>query len=276
VTLAVAIASWGSASGAADAQNSGEPYPTCTKKPSAGSVTLAKKTFELGVRYFKEADYARAILYFRDAYRSDCTAHKLLVNIARAHELRGEREDAVVALSTYVERAPDAEDREVIERRLENLKAQIAADARPAPSNEPQAPPAPAVSPADTARPLPSNGKKDGAPKASIAPWIVAGVGGATLVTGGALYLVGAGKIAEAEKTCPDRSNCPSAEARDTGNSGRTLETVGIAVGVLGVAAIGGGLAWYFVERKGQAPAAGALVPTFAPGYAGLGYAARF
>src|SRR5690349_1488189 len=73
---------------AADSPASSGAYPACgAHTPSPDDVAAAKKTFELGNRYMSEADYDRAIAYFRDAYRSDCTAHKLLVFVARANEL---------------------------------------------------------------------------------------------------------------------------------------------------------------------------------------------
>src|SRR5690349_15710384 len=90
----------------------GDPYPVCgARAPAPDDVAAAKKTYELGNRYLGEADYDRAINYYRDAYRTDCTAHKLLGYIARAYELKGDRSEAVRALELYLERAPKADDR---------------------------------------------------------------------------------------------------------------------------------------------------------------------
>ena len=46
-------------------------------------------------RVVQRGDYATAITYWRDAYRRDCTAHALLLNLARAFELKGDRAEAV-------------------------------------------------------------------------------------------------------------------------------------------------------------------------------------
>src|SRR6478752_8749618 len=84
---------------------SGDGYPVCgPRAPAPDDVAAAKKTYELGNRYLGEADYDRAINYYRDAYRTDCTAHKLLGYIARAYELKGDRAEAVRALETYLDR----------------------------------------------------------------------------------------------------------------------------------------------------------------------------
>src|SRR5882757_5003448 len=90
------------------------PYPVCTTPPTDSDRKAAQGAFAAGQGSFNEADYTTAIVYWRDAYRRDCTAHLLLLNLARAYELKGERAEAVNALETYLQRKPDAPDADQI------------------------------------------------------------------------------------------------------------------------------------------------------------------
>src|SRR5688500_20314045 len=91
----------------------------CTEEPQENNITAAKGAYQAGKASYKEADYERAITYWEDAYRRDCTAHALLLNLARAYELHGQKHQAVIALETYLIRKPDAPQRGQIERRIE-------------------------------------------------------------------------------------------------------------------------------------------------------------
>jgi hypothetical protein len=108
----------------------------------------------------------------------------------------------------------------------------------------------------------------------------VVGVGAAAVVAGVILYPIGAGKVSTAESECPTRSAC-SASATDEGNSGRRLESAGVITGVAGLALVGGGLAWHFLEKpkEGATPTQGKLPhlqPAVAPNYAGLSLGGQF
>src|SRR6266705_878538 len=126
LTVIISLSSVGAL--AADTKAS---YPSCTTAPTEADRKAAKGAFEAGQGSFNEADYATAISYWRDAYRRDCTAHALLLNLARAYELKTDRAEAVNALETYLQRKPEAPDADQIRRRIENLKAQIVAAAPP-------------------------------------------------------------------------------------------------------------------------------------------------
>src|SRR5690606_6759565 len=93
------------------AQNGPKPYPACDREPTAAEINGAKGAYGAGQASFNEADYGRAILYWEDAFRRDCTASKLLLNLARAYELSSKKDHAVLALETYLERRPEAPDR---------------------------------------------------------------------------------------------------------------------------------------------------------------------
>jgi hypothetical protein len=268
---------------AADAKPA--PYPPCTTTPTVADQKGAKGAFDAGQASYLEADYGTAVTYWRDAYRRDCTAHAMLLNLARAYEAKGDRAEAVNALETYLQRKPDDPNADQFQRRIQNLKAQMAAAAPPPPpAAAPPAAPAPAqpvqLSPAPSvpAEPQPApSGKK------AIGPIILASAGGVVAVVGVVIMVGGSKKIQDAEKVCPDRQ-CPVvaandpkadeiAQAKEKGNAGRADVTRGGVLTGVGVAMGLGGLIWYFAMPKASAegPAANktTFTPSVAPGFAG-------
>src|SRR5882724_6811775 len=113
----------------ASAEDAAKPYPTCDRTPTPGDVSSAKGAFDAGNGSFNEADYDRAITYWEDAYRRDCTAHPLLLNLARAYELNGLKQHAVTALQTFLARVPNSSEENQIKRRIDKLQEQIQSEA---------------------------------------------------------------------------------------------------------------------------------------------------
>jgi tetratricopeptide (TPR) repeat protein len=264
------------------------PPPCDASKVSKGDSDRAHTVFLSGRQYLDESNYDKAISYFNDAYSIDCSVHGILPIIATAFERQGNRAEAVRALEEYQRRAPNAGDHEVIERRIRNLKDQIARETPPPPpppsASAPPPPPAPTASaPPEPASappppPPPPADRAGGGP--GIAPWVLVGVGGAALVTGVIVYAVGAGAISSAQNDCPSRMNCANSVA-DKGNGGRSTEVAGAVVGGIGIAAAAAGVVWEIVGSKGSgspaaasvspaAPTHVSLAPAFAPGYVGL------
>jgi len=276
---------------AQQAGSSGYPAPCPASQVSKSDVDRAHTVFLSGKGFLDESNYDKAISYFKDAYSIDCSVHAILPIIATAYERKGDKQSAVGALQEYLKRVPNAPDHEVIQRRINNLQDQIAQEKATATA----VPTASAPPVASTAAPTATATTSPTAPTAtaeltstatappttegghSVTPWIVVGVGGAAVVAGVVLFAVGAGDISTAEKTCPVHDNCNDPNAQSTGNSGRTLETVGVVAGAVGVAAVAGGLLWHFLETPGAPSTTGATVtPVVAPGYAGLGLGGRF
>jgi hypothetical protein len=271
-------------------------YAACAGKPTAADTEAAHGAYMAGKGSFDEADYTTAINYFKDAYRRDCTKNELLVIIARAFELQGNRREAVHALETYLERVPTAQDAEVQRRHIANLKREIieqpppvvSASASAAPSAAASAPalgsavPAPSESvpsPSASSAPPPAAAEQ----KHSIAPWVLMGVGiPAALITGGVLYGVGSGQVSNAEQVCgTSHTQCPKGSPSiDQGNSGRSNETAGVLVAAIGAPVVlAGGLLWHFLEPTGpDAPKTGraTVTPQIGPGYAGVGVGGQF
>jgi tetratricopeptide (TPR) repeat protein len=274
------------------------PYPPCGTTPTAADQKGARGAFEAGQASYAEADYSTAVTYWRDAYRRDCTAHPMLLNLARAYEAKGDRAEAVNALETYLQRKPDDPNADQIQRRIQNLKAQMpAASAAPAPAASPAPAPAPVplpvaaqpmqpvAAPSTPSEPLPApSGKK------AIGPIIVASAGGVVAIVGVVVMAGGAKKIQDAEAVCPNRK-CDVvsttdaryqtiADAKDKGNAGRKEVTSGAIITGVGVAAGVAGLIWYFTMPKASAGAPAAntttFAPSFGPGFAGASLSGSF
>jgi hypothetical protein len=300
--LVLAFVGTGIALPALAQQPSPYPPPCDASKVSRADVERAHQVFLSGKGFLEESNYDKAISYFKDAYSIDCSVHAILPIIATAYERKGDKASAVQALEEYLKRAPNASDREIVERRIANLKQQIAASATAATAataatTATTAPTATATTaptttalaatstataaPASTAGTAPTESGAALSPEGgghTAAPWVVVGVGGAAVVGGVVLYAVGSSDVSTAQNQCPSRSNCPKNVA-DQGNSGRTLETVGGVLGGVGLAAVIGGLAWHFLEPTSPASASASATrvsPIVAPGYAGLAVGGAF
>jgi hypothetical protein len=263
-------------------------FAPCMHEPTEQDVGAAKGAFQAGNASFDEADYPRAIVYWEDAYRRDCTAHALLLNLARAYELHGNKPQAIVALNTYLERVPDSPDKEKISRRLEVLTKQLEAEraaATPAttrPAEKTTNPPA-ATASAPPADPAPaaetSSAPTPTARKRPIAPLIVAGVGGTLAIVGGVMYGVARGDLSDAEDKCPDH-HCPSDPLTEEANDARARVNLTGAIFVGGIVVAGAGVTWYLLSptstRASAARTPKGLIPVFAPRFAGLSYSGAF
>lgn len=267
-------------------------YPAAcdASKVSKTDVDRAHTVFLSGKGFLDESNYDKAISYFKDAYSIDCSVHGILPIIATAYERKGDKAEAIHALEEYLQRVPTAPDHEVIEHRIRNLKDQLAQE-KPTATATATAPTAtatvvPTVPPPPTTTtpppPTTSAPTSTGAPASgghTATPWVVVGVGGALMITGGVLFGVGSGNINTATQQCPSHTNCASSVA-NTGNTGRVEEGVGIAVGAVGVGAVVGGLVWHFVEGGSSSPASGMTTPhvspVVAPTFAGLAVGGSF
>jgi hypothetical protein len=256
----------------------------------------AHTVFLSGKQFLEESNYDKAISYFKDAYSIDCSVHGILPIIATAYERKGDKREAIHALEEYQKRAPAAADHEVIERRIRNLKDQVAQEqptASAAPSATPTATtPAPtstieatssasASTPAASSQAPPEEHKEGGSHTAG--PWILVGAGAAALAGGVVTYAVGAGKVSSAESLCGSNHVCPRSAGSgpiNDGNTGRSLELAGGIVGGVGAAAVVLGLVWHFSEHPRTSDAAPTTAlkvqPVVAPSYAGLAVGGAF
>ena len=275
----------------AHAEDEPKAYPECTKAPTDSETAAAKGAYQAGNASFDEADYPRAITYWEDAYRRDCTANLLLKNLARAYELYGQKRQAVVSLETFLVREPTSSDKEQIQRRIEVLKKQIAAEkATPVVTGTPQ-PAVVAPPPTESAHPI-QDVHASGGGKRPIYPLFIAGGGAVVMVVGLAVYGPAAKDVKDLEAQCPNRT-CPvpapgapagtltSEQLRDKANTARKKEITGGVIAGVGAVALAGGLVWYFVQPRTPETTTGTLLkprvtPAVTPGFAGLAFSGAF
>jgi hypothetical protein len=267
----------------AHAEEPTKSYPDCGREPTEAEVAAAKGAFQAGNASFNEADYARAIDYWEDAYRRDCTANPLLLNLARAYELAGRKRQAVLSLETFLAREPNSGEKDQINRRVEVLKKKIAeedaaAAAAPPPSTAITAPPPPGpATPPETPAPQ---------AKRSPWPWVMIGIGGAVTIVGTIGYISNKQKVNDFVAQC-DNPKTPVVEGRDQcpidiankGNDARKAVTASGVVTVAGGALLVGGVIWWYLDgnRTTEASLRRPLVtPLVAPQLAGLSLSGAF
>jgi hypothetical protein len=255
------------------------------KTPTEGDVAAAKGAFQAGNASFNEADYQRAITYWEDAYRRDCTAHINLLNLARAYELHGQKRHAANALETFLARKPGTADEDQIKRRIEKLRESDALATQPpsaiaaAQEQPPQAPPAVAApaGPPSPEKPAPKSSR-------SIVPLIVAGVGGAVAIGATVAYVDARSDGSAAEEQCPNPKSCEDPAVVDEGNDARSRAKVSGWIAGAGGVVLAGGLVWYFVQKPSSADSArhqerglaARVTPLFGVGYGGVVVDGRF
>src|SRR5688500_4243161 len=81
-------------------------FPECTKEPTKDEVKGAIGAHTAAEAFFNQNKFDEAIKSWMSAYALDCTAHRLLVNIANAYEGMGDKKAAIAALEAYLVRDP--------------------------------------------------------------------------------------------------------------------------------------------------------------------------
>jgi hypothetical protein len=278
-----------------------DPYPECTRVPSESEVSAAKGAFEAGQVSFHEADYARSILFWEDAFRRDCTAIALLLNLARAYELAEDYERGKIALAAYLARSPDDPERPAIERRMDHLAAkQEAKSAAEQQRSKAAVPPPAAGAPTEgsarsTSQPVAA---KSGTSKRRLWPIVVTGVG--AVATGVGLGLVISGQVAVSDyqnglcstPTPSGAFGCRAERVTDEDGNTRTIRTakeveedaqgaveqrtIGIVVTSVGAATAAVGAVFWILGPSRSDPAQAHWLPWLGPGVAGLSYSGAF
>lgn len=262
------------------------PYPVCgASKPSSSQTAAAHAMYLAGKVAFDEAEYDKAIGNFREAYSRDCTKHDLLVIIARAYELKGDRAEAVRALETYVERVPSSPDLDTHKRRIAKLREELAKRQAETATVAPKAEP-PAEPPPEGERPPPPPAQPEASSGGhTVLPWILVGVGGVTTTVGA--VLLGVSNTQPYPQECDGNAltcKVPGDKAREEqlrAEAGRikdwrTKWGPGLTVG--GLVLVAGGLVWHFLEpsASSSSQARVRVQPLVSPHLAGLGATGTF
>lgn len=97
--------------------------PICASAaPPSGLKAQAEAAYQDGAKSFGAKDFSRALKLFDHAFKLD-PSPILLYNIARCHEEMGTLEPAIRNFELYLARAPDAPDRNDVERRIRVMEA---------------------------------------------------------------------------------------------------------------------------------------------------------
>ena len=246
------------------------PYPECTDDTSDPVTTGARAAFQAGEASFNEADYPRAILYWEDAFRRACSATSMLLNLARAYELSGQKRQAVLALETYLQREPNSPEKSQISRRIDVLKKSIENEPATQPTTTPTTPP-PTTTPGPTTAPEAERSPQSTSSGGSrVMPLVVIGIGGAMLIVGGLAFVGADADVKEFERDCPDRkcSGADEDEQIDKGNSALRRRDIWGGVTVASLPVIAGGIVWYIASKPKQD--ATTVTPAVGQNYLGL------
>jgi hypothetical protein len=249
-------------------------YPAACKEVGAAESEQGHALYLAAKVKSDNGKYDAALDDFIAAYGKDCSKPAILLAISKTHELNGDRKEAVRAIELYLHRNPGAEDAATQRNRVAALRAKLAEDE------------AKRANAANTGNgghgpdEKPSNGP-------GAAPWVVVGVGGAVLVTGVVLLATATypdGCDASTNK-CVVSGSTPNAQSvldqkLSDADSARTRKGIGGVMTGVGVAGVGAGLAWYFLAKSHEKPAATArtfeLAPALTPTFAGLSAAGSF
>jgi hypothetical protein len=213
--------------------NGADSCPT----PTPADTEAAKTSFRDGQLAFTEASYSRAVELWSDAYRLDCTAHGLLLNLAMAQELLGRPEDAARTLELFNRRAPESPYVEANRKRIDRLRRLWVEQTR-ARAREQRKASAPALMPPPAARPADDN----------VVPLALAVGGSLVGLTGVALYVQGRVATASAADRCGESHVCASQDDVIAGERARErVEIAGWLTGG-GLLTAAAGTIWYLLS----------------------------
>jgi tetratricopeptide (TPR) repeat protein len=217
---------------------------------STGSPEEAMQRFEEAERLYQIGEHRGAIEILRGLL-ADNDDPVLWYNLARAYEGAGEDESAIDAYERYLEGSPSARDREEVRERIAKLEARShepTPDLTPAPTPEPVAPP-----PVAERRRVPL-----------FVPWVVFGVGGAGLATGGVFGILARRSEEQAAEAPSQRE---AQQIHDRARRRALAANISFAVGGAVAAA---GLTWAIVATITHRGRSARVYPR------GLGIAGRF
>lgn len=251
-------------------------FANCNAKPTKSDTAEAKRSYERGKKLFDERDRG-AIDLFRSAYLADCTKHELLVVLSFAYQSDGQLKEALGASELYLEKRNHAltgEDRKTVEDRIASLKAKVKEQEDAA--IEAAKPKTTVVQPPPKATPEEQGGKR------SKLPWVLVGVGAASIVTGAILFPLGRSQVPEGCRNgggdlfsngdC-DPNTDKIKERQDQVDAGKAfgMQRAGFITMVAGGAAVVGGLIWFGVDSSSSSSSARRkIVPNVGLNYLGM------
>jgi tetratricopeptide (TPR) repeat protein len=212
--------------------------PSIAQAAPPGDGKRAVELFERSAAAYDAGQFAQAVKLLKEAYqlRPDPV---LLYNLARAYEGMGALPDAVRAYTDFLAAQPTAEDRGAIEARIVTLRAQIDEQARlqrEAAERQREAQEA-------QRRAAEQQGENASQRQGGTrpVPWIVAGAGGAGLITGA---VFGALSVARHNAATTDAQADIATDQAQARSLATAANIAFVAGGVLAVA----GVTWGIVD----------------------------
>ncbi|HUS64109.1 MAG TPA: hypothetical protein VMZ28_06180 [Kofleriaceae bacterium] len=132
------------------------------KKPTRAQKAKAKALYDEGLRYYNVGDYDSAAEKFGESYVI-VAAPLLLFNIAQAHRLGGDCEQALRSYRTYLREVPKPDNRQQVDQAIRICEAKLAE--KPAAPEEQPAPPA-----VEPEKPAPAEVADAAEPEAELDP----------------------------------------------------------------------------------------------------------
>ncbi len=231
------------------------------QRPSRPMREAAQTHYRSGSQFFESKQFDAALVEFEAAYRLSAEPD-LLHNLSWTHEKAGHIKEALEYAARYASAVAGTDDEERARKRVEFLKQRYAGSA-PATATEPTAPSSNSAvtSPAPAPAPTPQPSEPPTAASATVEPQkgearrAVPPLALGLVVGGGAVTAAGIGLLAGAWATGQQVENADLAYADATAllDRGRALNTTGIALTIVGGAAVvGGAVTWAMLGRRGR------------------------
>lgn len=216
---------------------------TCGAGAASAQSDEVVALFEQGLAAYRLANYEEAEQLFAQAHALEALPD-LSYNHARTLELLGRFGDAADVYARFLEEAPDAEDRDVIETRIRNLRARharglLAAVPEPAePETEPAEP--------EPEPELPAPVEPESTGPSVVGPLLLIGGGLALGAAGVGTGLAGTSAHDTAVDAATSQRDADAANRRAT----RLARTTNVLF-VVGAAALAAGFTWMVVKLVG-------------------------
>lgn len=221
------------------------PIPTqlarCPDGQTPKDPEAARVSFRAGQTAFSEGAYARSVELWEQAYRDDCTAHALLLNLAMAQELLGRPHDAIRTLKLFDSRSPGSPYVEANAKRIQRLERSAGEQEHDRSRRE-----------QNLWTPVTRPAAQDNELKLPV-PLVVSVAGGAVAVVGAVLFFEGRASASSAEDRCgASREACTSSQSLAEGERARARAQVGGWMAGAGAVTLAGGLVWHLVTQPSR------------------------
>jgi tetratricopeptide (TPR) repeat protein len=190
-----------------------------------------KQHYEKATRAYDVQKYSEAVEEYQKAYEIGGDP-AMLYNVAQSYRLADQLPEALRFYRRYLQRSPNARNREDVERKIADLEKTVEERRKAAAAVPPPVvtPPPPVTPPPATPEMPPPD---EGSPGLRIAGIVVASIGGAALIAAGVTAKLSGDKSDElSDASSMDKVFDPSVES-----SGKMLEKVAIASAIAGGAA---------------------------------------